>query len=230
MERLFRVLEKINSILLLLVFVGVGILVGGVSLFNNDLQQNRGTIKVPSGESASRDKILLRLDRVQNIIGANAQMVSLTAERESGGFSSGGYNSSETRNILFLMGSDKTARWLFPKQSNVVLTTEQLREEFKDARDNPTRALYFEYVTLDTNADGKLSSKDLSSIGISNPQGLAFIEMLTGVSRVLSHQLLDSQRLSIVYQSGNVVRHAIISIVTMKIDKDQELIRLPDEL
>lgn len=228
MERLFRTIAKINSILLLLVLLGGGILIGG-AIWSSNQWRSRGTIEVPTGEPTTKTKVLLHLDRVQNITGANAQMILLSAEEKSGTFASGGYG-IETRNVLFLTGSDKKARWLFPKQSNLILSTEQLREEPKELRDKPTRALYFEYVTVDTNSDGKLSSQDLSSIGLSSPDGLGFAEVLTGVTRVLSHELLDSQQLSVVYQSGNTVRHAIFSVLTMKKDKDQEVISLPDGL
>ncbi len=226
MERLFQNIAKINSVLLLLILIGAGISIAWVT-WSSTQWQRRGAIEVPTGDATSKEKVLLNFERVQDIVGANTQMMLLSAEEKSGKISSGGYG-SETRNVLFLSGVEKKARWLFSKQNNLILVAEQLQKETEGSKKEPTQALYFEYVTTDTNGDGKLSAQDQAIIGLSKPNGLGFVTILSNVTRVLSHEILDSQKLSVVYQSGTKVRHARFSILSMKLEADQEITNVPE--
>ncbi len=229
MERLFIIIGRINSILLLLVLLFAGLSIAWV-LLSDKQWQRRGAIEVLAGKSASKEQVLLSFERIENITGASTQMMLLSAKENSVTFSSGGGYRSETRNVLFLTRHEKTARWLFPKQNNLIFVAAQLREESKNAEANPTRALYFEYVKDDSNGDGKLSSQDLSSIALTNPDGSGFVEVLHGVSRVLSYEILGSQNLVVVYQVGKAVRYAKFSVVSFTKESDQEIVNVPDKL
>lgn len=228
MERLFIIIGRINSILLLLILLGAGFSIAWVSWSSNQWQR-RGAIEVPTSDRASKDQVLLRFERIENITGANTQMMLLSARSESVKFSSGGGYGNETRNVLFLTGNEKKARWLFPRQNNLILVTAQLCEDSQNSKDNPAKTLYFEYVKDDTNRDGKLSEQDNSSVALSKPDGSEFVEVLHGVSRVLSYKMIGSQYLSVVYQVGKTVRHAKFSVPSFAKETDQEIINLPDE-
>lgn len=191
--------------------------------------QRRGAIKVPETEAGAKKPILFNFEKGENITGANAQMMKLTTQEKSAKFSSGGYG-SETRNILFLTGTEKVARWLFKNHKNLILVASQLHEELAASKEAPTSALYFEFVSDDTNGDGNLSSEDHSNIGLTKPDGTAFVEILHDVNRVLSHQMLDQQHLSVVYQKGTVVRHAKFAVSTMKLEIDQDIVNVPSTL
>ena len=174
MERIFVIIGRINSVLLLVVLFGAGVAIVWASWpsspfrQNNDMKwrlfppcgvaspcriphtatglrlawqknpsvsfdtvlaerttssqwQRRGAIEVAGGDTLTQTPVFLHLEAIQNITGANAQMMLLSAREKSGKFSSGSGYSSETRNVLFLTGTEKSARWLFPKQNNVVL-------------------------------------------------------------------------------------------------------------
>lgn len=229
MERLFIIIGRINSILLLLVLLGAGLSIGWIS-FSDKQWQRRGAIEVPVGKSTSKEQVLLSFERIEIITGASTQMMLLSAKEDSAKFSSGGGYRSETRNVLFLTGHEKTARWLFPKQNNLIFVAAQLREESKNSQENPAKALYFEYVKDDSNGDRKLSIQDLSSIALTKPDGSGFVEVLHGVSRVLSYEMLGSQYLVVVYQVGKVVRYAKFSVLSFAKESDQEIVNVPDEL
>ncbi len=229
MERFFIIIGRINNVLLLLVILGAGFSIVWMSWSSNQWQ-HRGAIEVPTGDHASKTQVLLQFERIENIKGANTQMMLLSARSKSARFSSGSGYESETRNVLFLTGSEKTARWLFPKQNNLILVTAQLSEESKDAKDNPIKALYFEYVKDDTDGDGKLSNQDNSSVALSKPDGSGFVEVLHGVSRVLSFEMIGSQYLSVVYQVDKTVRHAKFSVFSLTKEADQEIVNVPDEI
>lgn len=228
MERLFSLIAKINSLLLLVVLLAGGISIAWF-LWSNSQWQRRGAIEVPADDSSSSKRVFLRFERIQKVTGSNTRMLLLSAEGRSGKLYSGGYG-SETRNVLFLTGAAKKARWLFPSQSNLILVTDQLREDKEKEHKAPTKALYFEFVTKDTNGDGKITSQDRSTVGLAKPDGTGFVEVLKEVTRVLSHELLDDKILSIVFQSGQTIRHATFSLSSLAMVSEAEVVNVPTGL
>lgn len=231
MDRLFTVIGRINSVLLLAVLLGTGVFVGSMALDSNRWAPP-GAVEVPEADSASKKTVMLSIDRLENIPGANAQMLRLTSREKSSKYSSGD-GGSETRNVLFLTGAAKTARWLFKDHKNIILNVSQLHPERTDPNERteqPTEALYFEYVTDDTNGDSKLSSEDHSNVALTMRDGTGFTEILHNVDRVFSFEVLDQIYLSVVYQKGATVRHAKYLLTPLKLVVDQEIIAVPSKL
>lgn len=228
MERYFVIIGRINSILFLLVLLGAAASVSWLT-FTASQSQRRGVVEVVDADSAGEAPVLLGFERIESILGADALMMRLTTQGKSGKFSSGGYG-GETRNVLFLSGSDKVSRWLFKDHKNLILVSTQLNEESSSPMESPTKALYFEYVVADTNNDETLSSEDNSSVGLAKPDGSGFIEILGDVSRVLLYDVTDQENLSVVYQKGTVVRLAKYSLRTMSQLSDQQIVNVPSSL
>lgn len=84
MDRLFVIVGRINNILLLLVLLGAGLFVGYMS-WSSSHWQPRGAIEVPAGEHVSNATLLLRFGQIENIRGADTQMIRLTTQGKSGG-------------------------------------------------------------------------------------------------------------------------------------------------
>lgn len=228
MERLFVLIGRVTSVLLLLILLGAVAFVGW-GYWSHTRWQNRGVVEVTTGKSATNATLLLEFGRPETISGTDTQMVELVAEGSSGKFSSSGYG-RETRNILFLSGEGKQSHWLFPTQNNLILISSQLHEDAAkcQGQERPAKALYFEFVAADTNGDGKLSRDDLSSIALSKPDGSGFVEVLGKVDRVLSYNMLDGEHVAVIYQSNKAVRYAKFSVVSMAKEADQEIANIPE--
>jgi hypothetical protein len=228
MDRLFFIIGRINSLLLLLVLLGAALWIVWMNWGGNQWQQ-RGAIDAVNNSNDAKRPVRLEFEQPERIASADAQMIQLSTQGESAKFSSGGAG-RQVRNVLFFTDSEKTARWLFKTHRNLIRTNVQLHEAPVDTKEQPARALYFEYITRDSNGDGKLSDEDHSSVGLAKPDGTGFVEVLPDVSRVLSHDLADVQHLSVVYQRGTSVRRARFSLVSMKLEEDQEIATLPERI
>ncbi|MDD3482310.1 hypothetical protein [Azovibrio restrictus] len=230
MERLFTLIKRINSALLLLGLLGLGAFIAWNIWSSNQWQSSRA-VPIPATQAGEAKPVLLEFGQIRNICGSDTQMLELSTRGDSGKFSSGGYG-SETRNVLFLSGKDKTPRWLFPVQSNLILTAEQLRQESEacGSKKAPASALFFEYISNDSNGDGKLSRDDRSRIALAKPDGTGLTEVLDGVSRVLSREMLDSQHLTLIYQKDRTIHHARFSLATLSKELDQEIVTVPEEI
>jgi hypothetical protein len=224
MERFFVLVNRLNSLLLLLVLLGAAAAIAWMSAESSHWRR-RGTVEVAASEPATGDSVLMAFERAEVITGSQTLMLRLTGSRKSAGFSSGG-GGSETRNVLFLAGADRAPRWLFADHRHVVLTLAQLREDAAP-EDRATRWLYVEHVSQDSNQGGRLSDDDLSSIAMVRADGSGMTEVLRDVQRVLTYNMPDAQHLSIVYQQRGAVRHAKVSLDPIKIDSDQEIVKVP---
>ena len=118
MKRLFVIIGRINSILFLIILLGAGVSIA-LMMSESNRWQRRGAVEVPDGKSGSKKPILVSFEKIENITGANVQMLQLTTKEKSEKFSSGGH-ATETRNVLFLAGTEKAARWLFKDHNNLL--------------------------------------------------------------------------------------------------------------
>lgn len=231
MDRFFAIIGRINSVLLLIVLIGTSISVGWMTMASNR-SEHRGAVEVPEAGSGSARSVKLTFNQIEEITGADAQMLQLGTHEYSAKFASGG-GASETRNVLFLTGTEKAARWLFKDHKNIILTVSQLFPEPTDPKEQggqSTKALYFQYVTDDTDGDGKLSSDDRSNVALTTPNGVGFTVILHDVDRVFSYKVPDQQHLSVIYQKGSKVRHARFLLTSLKLEVDQEIISVPSKL
>ncbi len=228
MPKLFDAIAKLNSVLFLCLLL-ISIFAVSFIFFDNNRWRNRGAVEVRESASPNEPAMLLNVERLESILGANTQMIRLTTEGKSEKFSSGG-NDNQIRNILFLTGKEKEARWLFADHKRLILNVSQLRDERRDLIESPTKALYFEFVEVDNNNDGKLTASDSINIALTQPDGTGFLEILKNINRVHSHDILDKEFLSIVYQKSNTIRHAKFTIKSRKLVVDQQILALPNKI
>jgi hypothetical protein len=227
MDKFFNIIGKISSVLFFIVLLGI---VGVISWSFFAAKQSlvRGQVGVVRMEEGKEKKILLELKQMENIKGADTQMMRLTSKGDSLK-SYSGYG-SEALNVLFLKGAEKQAYWLFKDHKNHILAISQLRPGSDESKDASTSALYFEYIAKDSNADGKLTNQDYSIVGIAKPDGTEFVDILHDISQVYSYQMRDQDNLSIVYQKEASIRHAKFKISTMKLESDQEVMKMPSDI
>lgn len=231
MDRLFAVITRINSVLFLIALLGICGLIAywtwGVGHF-----QTRGQIEVGAANSEGKSSLLLEIGRVERIVGTETEMMPLEAREKGSAFSSGPGYRTEIRNLAFVSAHEAKARWLFEKQSNLILAFAQLRPKAEaTGKDNsPTESIYVEYVDQDTNGDGRLSADDRSNVAVTKANGAGMVKVLTGVNRVLSYDVDGEQQVSIIYQSGKAIRQSKISLSSFSQESDVELTTIPDAL
>lgn len=233
MDRLFLIIGRINSAILLLIFLGAAAALVWSSI-DSQQWQPRGAVEVHDAGTGSgadgQEAMLVDFGQAEAVPGVDTLMIDLRLRRKAGGGASIGSSyrdSGETRNVLFLSAPGKTAHWLFKDQKNVILESFPLAVSSCDERDCPAGALYFEFASEDSNADGRLDSEDRVNIGITRPDGSDFVEVLHGIDVVLSHKLTDPHTLVLVYQKASALRLATVATDRMVLDSDRELVSVP---
>jgi hypothetical protein len=189
--KLFRVLNRVNSLLFFLLFISVLAFVVFINV-KTSTWQDRGAVEVAENpKDGSSPTIELVLGNINDIKGHDAQYVELHSKVRGGKFSSG-YSGGETRNVLFLVGKNLETKWLFPSHTNIIyqVTPLSLGREYEEDKRN-VRSMYYELVNEDTNGDGILDADDLSVIALSKPDGTKFAIIETGVQSVIDRTLVD---------------------------------------
>ena len=229
MKTFFAFISKLNSLFLFSFFASMLLLVALV-VWSAFKDQRKDVVAV-SNASGSKVEMHFRLEEFKEIPGANAQILKLTATSVKPGFTYSDYK-RDTRNILFLAGDERKARWLFPHQNNVIHTNGQLHSKVEtenaSSRESPTKALYIKYSDKDTNGDGEISEDDEVSLGLSKPDGEEFATVLTGIDQLYSVSILGDQSISVLYRTGKMFRHALYSVATLAQVSDQEIVAIPD--
>lgn len=228
MNTFFTYIRRINSLLLFGGLVAVALFF--VWAIGSGLERNNRDIVTTVNQAGSAEELHFHLDDIKDIPGINTQMLKLTAGKTKSGLAYSGYE-RDTRNILFLSGDDKAARWLFPDQDHVIHTAAQLQAKDEDKKtadaDKVTVALYYLYSDKDTNGDGEITKDDKASLGLSKADGEGFTAVLAGIDRVYSVSLTEGQAISVLYRVGKSLRHARYSVETLAREFDREVTAIP---
>lgn len=228
MNTFFTYIRRINSLLLfgglivftLLVLWGIG---SGIEERNRDVVATAKT-------SNAGEELRFRLEEAKDIPGTDTQMLKLTASKAQSGIAYSGYE-RDIRNILFLSGDDKAARWLFPNQDNVIHTAAQLLAPAADSdatgKGNAALALYFVYSDQDTNGDGEITKSDRSKLALAKANGEGFANVLSGIDHVYSVSLVGERSISVLYRLGKSLRHARYALATLGREFDREVAAIP---
>lgn len=213
MDRVFRWIRRVNSVLFLLVLIGGSF--GAVQLYVSYLNMMesytaRNTPEEVVKPERDPDLVRLTLGEAERVRGTDITTIVLYSEE--------GKRRSRTheqmRNVLFTSASG--ARWLLETHDNVLLEFDELRRG-----EQSTRAFYYEIEATDD---------DSLAIALSKPDGSKLTEILTGVARVLSHEQTDDHAISIIYQIDDKLWHARFDLETFSKLSEQSLVDIPQQM
>lgn len=188
-NRFFVVIQRINSVLFLLLLLG-GLALMAFGFYESSRWERNNQVVVAPQEEGETD-VELFVGDLEGVCGHDVQYVELEARERGGKFSSGGYG-AETRNLLFLRGSEMSSAWLFEGNQQLIRVHRALsKEESRSEDEEPVIALYYEVVRSDRNGDGRMDADDGSIIALSRPDGTGYREIESGVRRVVQQRVVD---------------------------------------
>ena len=214
MDRVFRWIRHINSVLFLLVLIGGSF--GAVQMYLAYRAMLSSYSNVSLSDEAEFESAIesprLTLGEADRVYGTDIVAIVLFSE-EAGG------RHEQMRNVLFLSEDGARATWLFKEHTNVLLEFDGLRRG-----EQPTRAFYYE---ID---DSELTDDDSLTIALSKADGSGLTEILTGATRVLSHEQTDDRVLSIIYETGDKLWYARFELETFSKLSEQPLVDVPQQM
>ena len=180
-NRFFLTVNRINSVLILLVALGALISMIVLNILSSTYG-SRNAVQVH--DEKSNKTVDLRLGDLEAMKGHDIETVKLFSDASARGFSSG-YPGSQIRNILFLFGDDLKAKWLYESNNFLINCFCKLRASNKYNGEDPVIAVYVAVVKNDTNGDGDISAEDGLTLALAKPDGSDYTEIDKGIRKVL---------------------------------------------
>ena len=223
-SRFFEVVQKINSLILLVIGVGGLIIVGGIiwEVVGDSIRpRNDPTVVNVGGTEVDESRFFLGgFDRVA---GREIVMAPLRSRVSySSGFSSGG-GYSETNNYLFFDLRDSEASWLLPTHESVIEWHSAVSRGERGSSSETAVALLFHVIDADTNGDRRLTRDDKGSVVIAEPDGTGFRAVIVDVNRVLYFERGDDGPGFLFYVSNGDLHAAQFDFDGMKLVDDVDL-------
>jgi hypothetical protein len=159
----------------------------------------------------------LFLGPVTQVEGTDTLRGELLAPGHGKGFSSGGY-SSESRNVLFLDGQSKAARWLLPDTHHVISRSMEIMSSAGAPESRHPVAEVMLVKANDSNAEadeGKLLRLD--------PTGRNVKTIADGVRAVNHARLSPEGRVTVLYESRRRYVLATFDLVSLEKRSEDEL-------
>jgi hypothetical protein len=227
--RFFRVLWRINGLVIFLASVIAILVLGFIAIEFMDFGRNKSEQVVKVDQPAEEKEELPELLAFQTVFGTPFLRAELTfGDKYSRGSFSSSSGSYSTRNYLFLNPETLESQWLFPDNKQLIVESDNLsamiQEKESEIPTSHTVAFLYKMIDTDTNGDRKLTAGDKYSIAYSRPDGRQFTTVIKGVDKVLgSHTTNDGKKHVVVYEMGKKWYTAVISLSTFQIEKQGEI-------
>jgi hypothetical protein len=227
MDKVFVWISRINSVLLLLLLLGIGS-VASWEMWRDMHRHGSQPVAVAADTGTPAP---LTLGRVEPIAGSDVLMLPLEAKRARGKLTSGPSHGRDTYNALFLTGGGAQATWLFESNGKLIHSLHPLRQHIEGNRPGPSIVLYIEYTAADTNGDNEIDDDaDTVTVALAKLDGTGRKDLLQNVKRVISSDLIDERTLALVYQIDKTIWHARYRTDTFAKLSEQPVIEVPDRL
>ncbi len=158
----------------------------------------------------------LRLGFISQINGSPYLVMPLEASHKSYGKSS-----YLARNYLFINGETNQSHWLLRHDKSLILEMRLLTTGDESATE--VNAIFYRFVTADTNGDDKLTEKGKQSLALSSPDGRSFKEVLTGLERSIGQHMVDRDNLLIVYRRLGITYSVKVDLTDFSLSTDKSV-------
>lgn len=219
LTRFFTLVNRLISLIVLLALLALGVSMAHTAWLRAP-EREPGTVKakVEDAATTSGSAVVLSFSKAETVSLADTEMVQLVAGDGSDSYSSRSGN--EIRNVLFVSGAGKPARWLFNDHKNKISVVRQLRADPPTRELERTVALYVEFT-----APGAASS-----VALARPDGSGSRTVLQDVTLVLSSRVESDHSLIVLYQRDTALRQASISLRDFTVTSEREIEKLPTSI
>lgn len=184
--------------------LGLGVLSYGAYRISQDVFRPRQVSNVAAisapGQAQPTAQETLTLGNFETLSGTPYLRAGLTADQHS---RAAYYDktASSLKNYLFFNTQDRTSRWLVPGQQQLFLQTWSLGTPPAAQHETPktVTAILYLVVNADTNGNGRLDEGDRKTLGLSQPSGANYTEVLASVDRILGVHPVSGDRALVFY-------------------------------
>jgi hypothetical protein len=191
MEKFFNVVNKINSVVFLLVLLGALTLLVITSLKISTNQKREADLYVEADKNIEGKSELEYL--LSDFVAIDGAEISYSLLKSTGGYSKISSSRTKIYNVMFVSNNNLKSWWLFDHNNNLILS---IRNIFmKGIGDSKiTKALIVSVIKKDTNNDGMLSNGDIITVAMIKPNGYGYKELFEA-NKVVDYKVISKSSL-----------------------------------
>jgi len=200
-NRLFKNIWRFNGIVIAIAGIGaIALMLLSGYVIVKEIIRERPVQNVVNIEGDSSVQENWRLGQFSTINGSEFIMVPLSSDQNfrQEYFSK---SSSSIRNYLFLNTATSESKWLFNHTNYLIQSSNRLKLGDFDSNE-PVLAILFYLVAIDSNDDGRLSTRDKMAVALSNPDGSGYKQVISDIDSVIGYTLLNERQLLFLYQQN----------------------------
>ena len=224
----FKLIWRTNGVILLLVLcLAVYQLLDNIIFKSSTLHQS----SVVNFEDKQK-KIFSEswsFDYWSQVSGTPYLMLALKFEQEyeySSKFSSSDRLAKSTRNYLFVNTQNKDKQnWVFANNKNLIIDADFLSKSDEN-KNRIVIAILYQIAKSDTDGDNRLTKGDLTSIGLSKPDGTSYKNVLENIDTLLKHMLIFEKTLFLLYKKNG---DTFVEYVDLSTFTNSHKMRLPNQ-
>jgi hypothetical protein len=226
-SRVFRVIWRIDGVLLLLAFL----LLGGaalVAVISTALRDHRTDTPPPVAVAQHGEQLFF--GSVEQVEGSPFVLLPLEVRRHGSKLSSGSPYEGSTRNLLFYDVATGSAHWLRADHGALIVEHELLRMHGaaqhpwdRGEKGDPVRWIRYELVTADTDRDGSVTAEDAHDVAVSGPGGEGFAAVVGGVDEVLGYAPVHDGTLTVFFRRSQEEFAGVIDLAAKKLRRTVSL-------
>jgi hypothetical protein len=229
MKKFFRVIWRINAILICLCGVLLVALLGfGLFSMISETFAQRGSGSVPANPATAADKNASKLSvsKVENLDGTTIVRgtIDYSASEGRGGASfSSGYDAGTTCNYVFYDTVTDQVSTLLAANNCVIVKSDDFYFPSEPCDKRVTKWTSYVVADKDTNGDGVISDADLKSFAVAQASGQDYHVYLTDLDEVLNTQLMGESDFYVYYEKGGNLFVSRLDLANKKIVQTKKL-------
>lgn len=216
MDRFFKTIQRINSLLPLLAILFVLAWLCWVIL--QDHSKLKAAVQAPKVSGQAQQYYFLNQSQYLEKNGIWIFHLDVS-EKNTWDYETGLH---QTHNLLLIPDNQESAHWLFKNQNQLI----QKVETFSNNENLLAKALYIESQPISEKEAADADQENLT-IYLAKLNGDKPVMVLSHVDKVIGHNLKDDV-LQIIYQQGSSVMRAQISIDDFKVRSNREVAKMTD--
>jgi hypothetical protein len=117
------------------------------------------------------------------------------------------------RNLLFIDVRSGQRRWLLPNDQYLIVDFASFPRPFESGSGvPPAKAVIYNVIKSDSNADGRVGPDDLVTVAISNVDGTGYTELISEISTVFGTTSASDRWVVVAYEQNGVTHTATVDL------------------
>ena len=193
-NRFFLYLNRINSLLLMLLFItliagSLFSIISSLRLFN---PYEPDGISFDTTNPDTQQQLSFELSDLESVYGQNTHILFARYQKNPIVLGSIDYNLNYTnKNILFINDDEKEPQWLFEGNQQSIIEYQQLTSNNPDYL---THFFYYIIADKDTNNDNEINNKDKLSVAISRYDGKNYQLLADNITHIYSFSFDEKKK------------------------------------